>query len=61
MNQEKSLIVVDCSCVITQGISSAQRCGVVSSSLLAISESSHTKKRPIKSMFNYNGPKTELF
>ena len=54
VNQEKSLIVVDCSCVITLSMSSVQGYGVVS---LAISESSHSKKRSIKSTLNSNGPK----
>ena len=31
VNQEKRLLAVDCSCVITLGMSSAQEYGVVSS------------------------------
>ena len=35
--------------------------GVVSSAYLAISESSHSKKRSIKPMLNINGPKMEPY
>ena len=38
VNQEKSSLAVDCSCVITLGMSSAQEYGVVSSVKLAILE-----------------------
>ena len=40
-------------------MSSGKTYGVVSSALLVISESSHSKKRSIKSMLNSNGSKTE--
>lgn len=35
---KKSLLGADCSCVVILGMSSAQKCGVVSSAKLAISE-----------------------
>ena len=55
VNQEKSLLAVDCSYVITLDLLSAQQYGVVLSAKLAILESSHSKKRSIKSMLNSNG------
>ena len=59
VNQEKTLLAVDCSCVITLGMSPVQEYGVVLSAELAISESSHSKKRSIISMLNSNGHKIE--
>ena len=56
VNQEKSLLAVNCNCLIMLGMSSAQENGAVSS---AISKSSNLNKRSIKSMLNSNGPKIE--
>ena len=55
-NQEKSLLAVDCSCVITLGMSSAQEYGVASSANLQF-QSQQIQNRSIKSMLNSNGPK----
>ena len=55
-NQEKSLLAVDCSCVITLGMSSAQEYGAVSSANLQF-QNQQIQKRSIKSMLNSNGPK----
>ena len=56
VNQEKSLLAVNCNCLIMLGMSSAQENGAISS---AISKSSNLNKRSIKSMLNSNGPKIE--
>ena len=59
VDQEKNLLAVDCSWVITLGMSLAQEYGVVLSPWLTNSESSRSKKGSIESMLNSYGPKID--
>ena len=59
VNQAKSFLAVDCSCVIMLRMSSAQEYGVVLLAYHAISKSSHLKKKSIKWKLNSNASKIE--